>query len=66
MENQKCAKTDRLMFITSEHILIGSIGLLHLTNKEKLLFNMIRFKSVLNCNLSFLFSSLLVLTRGHL
>ena len=50
MENQKCAKTDKLMFITSEYILIGRIGLLHLTNKEKVVFNMIRLKSVLNYN----------------
>ena len=64
--NKKCAKTDKWMFITSEYILIGRIRLLHLTNKEKLLFNMIRFKSVLNCNLSFLFSSMFVLTRRHL
>ena len=66
MENKKCAKTDKLMFITSEYILIGRIRLLHLTNKEKVVFNMLRLKSVLNYNVSFLFSSLFVLTRGHL
>ena len=63
-ENKKCAKTDKLMFITSEYILIGRIRLLHLTNKEELVFNMIRLNCVLNNNVSFLFSSMFVLTPG--
>ena len=40
------------------------VGLLHLTNKEELVFNMIRLKCVLNYNVSFLFSSMFVLTPG--
>ena len=36
---------------------------LYQTNKEKLVFNVIRLKSVLNYNVSFLFCSLFVLTR---
>ena len=38
--------------------------MLHLTNKEELVFNMIRLKCVLNYNVSFLFSSMFVLTPG--
>ena len=36
------------------------------SDKQGRIFNMIRLRSELNNNVSFLFSSLFVLTRGHL
>ena len=54
------------MFIHSEYILMRKDGPVASENKEELVFNMMRLNGVLNYNVSFLFSSPFVSTRGHL